>query len=72
MKVLENKYLKNNKIQSFFNGFLQSFDLFGNMNKFKNIYNFSTINDRNYSDSFANVGNSIRRAINIESRKLIK
>lgn len=72
MKVLENKYLNNNKIQSFFNGFLQSFDLFGNMNEFKNIYNFRAINDRDYTDSFANVGNNIRRKINIESRKLIK
>lgn len=72
MKVLKSTYLNNKKIQSFFNGFLQSFDLFGNMNKFKNIYNFNAINNSSYVDSFANVGNDIRRAINIESRKLIK
>lgn len=65
MKTLLNRYIELEKSKEFNNGFIKAFDIFGELNEYKNI---DQIKSYSYKDGFIRTGESLKKYINIEGK----
>lgn len=69
MEVLDKKDFEIDRLNSFFEGFLKSYDIFGIMNRYNNVTKAGDLKTYSYKESFIKTGSSLKKYIDKERAK---